>query len=236
MQLGEPADLGLSPRLVGEVGEGRAAPERESLAQAPARSRRLGSARLGDEPLEAVQVETVRLDDELVARRARDDHVAAERLAELGDVRLQDLRRRGRRAAGPEILDQPVARDGLTRVQEQDREQRTRLRRVQRDDAAVGDGFERPEYAEVHGGSAPNVAPSPPPCALERRCTGTAPALYLPWGGGAESRVEHTSSQPRAGGIEMTASAPRTTAGPAVGPATPTLDEEAARFTRRPDR
>ena len=79
--------------------------------------------------------------------------LAAERLAELGDVRLQDLRRRGRRATRPEILDQPVARDRLTRVQKQDREQRTRLRRVQRDDAAVGDGFERPEYAEVHGGS-----------------------------------------------------------------------------------
>ncbi len=134
-----------------------------------------------------MQVETIRLDDELVARGPRDDHVAAERLAELGDVRLQDLRRRGRRAAVPEILDQPVTRHGLARVQEQDREQRTRLRRVQRDDAAIGDGFERPEYAEVHGGSVERSTLSP--LRPGARCTGTRPALYRPWSGRAESRV-----------------------------------------------
>ena len=101
-----------------------------------------------------MQVEAVRLDDELVAGRPGDDHVAAERLPELGDVRLQDLRRRGRRAALPEVLDQPVARHRLAGVQQQNREQRTWLRRVQRDDVAVGDDFERPEYAEVHGAHA----------------------------------------------------------------------------------
>ena len=37
----EPADLALRPRLVGELGEWRAAPEREGLAQALGRGRRL---------------------------------------------------------------------------------------------------------------------------------------------------------------------------------------------------
>ena len=137
MKLLQPADLALRPRLVGELGERRAAPEREGLAQPLGRGRRLGPARLGHEALEAVQIEAARLDAELVAPRPRDDHVVAERLAELGDVRLQDLRRSGRRAAGPEILDQPVARHGLVRVQEQDRQERTWLRRVQRDNAPV---------------------------------------------------------------------------------------------------
>ena len=159
----EPADLTLRPWLVGELDEWRAAPEREGLPQALGCGRRLCPSRLGHETLEAVQIETIRLDAELVARRPGDDRLVAERLAELGDVRLQDLRRRGRRTTGPEILDQPVARHGLVRVQEQDRQERTWLRRIQRDDAAFGYRFERPEYAEVHGSSLTN---------------GAAPALY----------------------------------------------------------
>ena len=93
----EPTDLGLRPRLVGEVDQRRAAPQRERLPQAPGRDRRLRASSLRHEALEAVQIETVRLDAKLVARRPGDDHLVAEGLAELGDVRLQDLRRRRRR-------------------------------------------------------------------------------------------------------------------------------------------
>ena len=57
VKLLEPTDLTLRPRLVGELGERRAAPEREGLAQALGSGRRLGPARLGDETLEAVQIE-----------------------------------------------------------------------------------------------------------------------------------------------------------------------------------
>ena len=101
----------LRERLVAELGKRRAAPERERLAQRRLRPAAL-PPRLGHQPLEAVQVEVARLDPELIARRAGDDRVGAERLAQLGDVPLQDLRRRGRRTTGPEILDQPVAREG----------------------------------------------------------------------------------------------------------------------------
>ena len=58
MKLLQPADLALRPRLVGELGERRAAPELERLPQPLGCGRRLGSSRLGHEPLEAVQIET----------------------------------------------------------------------------------------------------------------------------------------------------------------------------------
>ena len=58
-------------------------------------------------------------------------------------------------------------RHGLVRVQQQDRQERTWLRRLQRDDAAFGYRFERPEYAEVHSDDPPpNKAAAP---ALYRR-------------------------------------------------------------------
>ena len=69
-----------------------------------------------------MQIETTRIDAELVARGSSDDHLVAERLTELGDVFLQDLRGSGRRAPGPEIIDQPVGPYGLVRVEEQDRQ------------------------------------------------------------------------------------------------------------------
>ena len=150
MTLLEPADLPLRPWLVRELDEWRAAPEREGLSQAVGCCRRLCRSRLGHETLEAVQIEATRLDAELIARRPGEDHVVADRFAELGDVRSQDLRRGGRRTTSPEILDQPVARDGFTRAEKQDREESTRLCCVQPDDAAVGDNLERPKDAEIH--------------------------------------------------------------------------------------
>ena len=134
-----------------------------------------------------MQIEAIRLDAELVAPRPRDDHVVAERLAELGDVRLQDLRRSGRRTTSPEILDQPVARHGLASVQEQDRQERTWLRRVQRDNA--------PSATASSGPSTRNSM---------AHCNGAAPLLYRRYTSGAESgsyaasspfsRSQHSSS------------------------------------------
>jgi len=127
--------------------------ERERLTQLARRVRWGCPSRLGHETLEPVHVQAACLDAKLVAGRSRRDRVSAERPPELGDVRLQDLRRRGRRLVGPEILDQTVARDRLVHVEQQDREERPRLRRAQRDRAAFGDSFERPEDAELHRSS-----------------------------------------------------------------------------------
>ena len=185
VKLPKPTDLVLRPRLVRELDERRAAPEREGFAQALGSGPRLCSTRLGHEVLEAVQIETAGRDAQLVARRPGDDRVAAERLAELRDVRLQDLRRGGRWTTGPESLDQPVAPHGLIRMQEQNREESAWLRRIGCDDATSGYRFERPENAELHCGlrSERNTLPPMRPGA---RYTGAAPPLErqrraLPW-------------------------------------------------------
>ena len=77
------------------------------------------------------------------------DHIAAERPAELRDIGLENLRGRERWAAGPELLDQAVTRNRLVRPKKQDREQRPRLSRIQRDNAAPGNHLERTEDPEL---------------------------------------------------------------------------------------
>ena len=56
-KLFEPFDLGPRPVLVGELVQGRAAPEREGLPQQAARRRRRGGPGIREQLLEAVQVE-----------------------------------------------------------------------------------------------------------------------------------------------------------------------------------
>ena len=146
----EPCDLGLRPGLVGELGQRLSSPERERLPQHPVRLRRGGSPRVRDELLEPEQVERPRIGTKLVRRGGGPDHVAAERPAELRDVLLQDLRRGGGRSSAPQIVDQAVTRHELVRVEEQDREERPLLRRIQGNDAALGDRLEWPEDAEFH--------------------------------------------------------------------------------------
>ena len=127
--------------LVLEVGERPASPEAEPLAH------RFGSLlgftlleqspAFGDQELETAQVELVILDEEHVARRLRDEQlrvaavVGLEQLAQPGHVRLQRrLGICGRRLA-PELLDEPVARDDLSRAQEKQGEQCFLLRSSQ---------------------------------------------------------------------------------------------------------
>ena len=62
-QILQPAGLDARERLLVELGQRRPAPQRERLAQQPRRARGLGRcARLGDEPLEPLQVDRLRLD------------------------------------------------------------------------------------------------------------------------------------------------------------------------------
>ena len=143
----EPPDLRRGERLVGEVVERRAAPQRERLAQR--------AAVLADvsEALEAQRVDGVGVDAQLVAAPARDDlRVGArELLAQLGDEHLHELRRRGRRPVAPQPLDQPVGRDRGVGVQREDREQRARLRAAQRQGATIVGGLDQTQKTDLHG-------------------------------------------------------------------------------------
>ena len=82
-QLLEPRRLEPGEGLVGEVGERRAAPQPERLAQLRRASSRVLSSPLRDEPLEAAEIRLLGRGLERVAGIAGDDHFCAERLAEL---------------------------------------------------------------------------------------------------------------------------------------------------------
>ncbi len=124
-QLLQTRDRRLRERLVGEIRERRPTPEPERLAQQPGSGGGIGRGSLLDEPLEAADVELVAVEPQDVAGRARDEQrgAGAERLAQPRDARLQRRRARLGRLARPELLDQPVRRDDLVGVEEQEREQ-----------------------------------------------------------------------------------------------------------------
>ena len=154
VKLLEPADLVAGERLVGEVGERRAAPERERLAQQQ-RSRSGSPAACALLPFfellpEAVDVELARLDTERITSRLRLQTVVAQDAAQLRDIVLEDLRRRRRRPLVPELVDQPVGRKGLVRMDQQKREQRPLLAAPERELSSLVADLERTEDAEIH--------------------------------------------------------------------------------------
>ena len=144
----QPRDRRLRERVVGEVCKRRPAPQRERLVQPVRGSLRIRSRRLVAQPLEAVEVEPAGLDPQRVPGRPRQDHVGAERPAQLRDVDVEALRGVRRRMRAPDVLDQPVGRDDLVRVHEQHREHGARLAFRQRQRAVLADRLERPEHLE----------------------------------------------------------------------------------------
>jgi hypothetical protein len=152
-------DLGLRERLVGQVGKRCSTPHRERLGQQPRRGQRLGFTGLGDEPLEAREVELGRIDPQDIARGARHQPVVAELLAQPRDVFLDALGDRRRRRRPPQLVDQPLRRDYLVGVQQQHRQQRPLLAPAQRQPAIVLDHLQRAEKPEIH-----RVEPTVPRC------------------------------------------------------------------------
>ena len=148
-ELAEARRLRLDERLVLEVGERRASPERERVAQRRGTRPRIFVPRAREQPLELVQVELTRCDSEQVAGAACLQHVAgaAQCLPERRDVDLDRLHRGWRDLAGPERLRETIGRDDLVRVQQQEREQRPLPR-------------ERPDRAGARR-RAPRAAPGP---------------------------------------------------------------------------
>ena len=151
----EPTDLVLGERLIGELRERRAAPHRERFAQQRRRTLRVtGGLRRAPvrEPLpEPVDVELTLPDTECITSCQRLQTVVAQYAAQLGDVVLEDLRRRRRRLLAPELVDQPVRRERFVRVDQQEREQRTLLAAADaRPSPPVVADLERTEDVEIH--------------------------------------------------------------------------------------
>ena len=124
-QVLEPADLRGGERLVGDVGERVAAPQRERLARAT----------LLHQVLEADRVDVVVGQLQLVAAAAGHDSnaVAVEQPAQVRHVELQHLRRARRRLLPPQALDEAIGRHRPARLEREHREHRPLLARAQLD-------------------------------------------------------------------------------------------------------
>jgi hypothetical protein len=163
-QLVEPGDLALRERLIGEVRQRRPAPQRQRHLKR--RRGALGAARgefappLCEEPLEAMRVEALRIEPQLVAvlpcrdRRGRTVALPArERLAQPGDVHLHRLGGAGRRTLPPQLVDQPIGTKRLIGMQHKQGQQRTLPAAAQPDHPTPVKGLERAKNAEVHASS-----------------------------------------------------------------------------------
>jgi len=149
-QLLEPAPLRLHERLVRQIRERVAAPEVERLLQQLGPLGGGAAGGLRDECLEPREVELVGSDPEHVAGRMRDEDVRPERLSQRRDEVLQRPEGLGGRLLPPERLDDAVGREHFVRVQEQQRQQRARLRSAEHGRIDPGN-LERPEDAVLHG-------------------------------------------------------------------------------------
>ena len=76
--------------------------------------------------------------------------VGVQCLTQPRDVRLQRLQRCGRRARSPKIVDQPVSRDDLIGVQQQNRQQRPLLVATEPDRAIPIADLQRTENPKIH--------------------------------------------------------------------------------------
>jgi hypothetical protein len=154
-QLFEPLALDLHEALVGEVGEGRAAPERRRLPESRGRGRGVSggasSASRIDELRAPDGIDVPWLDGEDVAAGPglEPGGLGAEDLAQVRDVHPEasggGLHRRGR----PHLLDQPLGGDDLVGVEEQQRERRPLLAATEGHQPAVDAGLQRTEHPDV---------------------------------------------------------------------------------------
>ena len=153
-QLLEPVRFRDRERLEPQVGESGSPPE---CQRGPEVARGLPCVAGGEvlatqrkQPLEAIEVQLVGHDLEHVAGRPPRYATVSERLAQPRDVVVERVGGGRWRALSPDAVDQPVARDGGVRVQQQDREERALLGPAQRQVLTVSLDRERPEYREVH--------------------------------------------------------------------------------------
>ena len=164
-QLVQALDLGLGERLVGDIGQGGAAPQRESaLERAGGLLRAAGgelAATLGDELLEPVRVDPLTIERQPIAALVRDHDSfplgatpvgRGQRLAQPRDLHIQRLARTGRRSLAPQVVDEPIDAQCLVDVEEQEHQQHALPAAAQCDDPTLVEHLEWTEDAEIHGG------------------------------------------------------------------------------------
>ena len=161
------AGLGTGERRVGGVGERGAAPEREGVHEGLRGRGGVRGARLKDESAEALEVELARLHPQLVARTARLHPSRPEQSAQAVHRHLEGVRRRLGCAFPPEAIDEPLARDELVPVQQQEGEQGALPGAAEGHGAPAARHLERAENPELEPcvsarqtSAVPSVSPS----------------------------------------------------------------------------
>ena len=149
--------------VVREVGERRAAPQGERLAE-----RRRGTGRISllecpaavvRQLLESLQVESPGLDANDIPGAAGLDRLLPQGLAQPGDVPLDEVRGRARRVVPPETVDQPRrGNDDVGSAEEQD-ERRPLLGRAEPRGTSVHRYLQRAEHAILDGHRATILPP-----------------------------------------------------------------------------
>ena len=145
----ETTDRILREAPVGEVGQRRPRPEPERLSQRARPLPRRHPPRLQHEPLEAAHVDRLGIDPQPVAGRPRLERLGAEQLPQARHAVLHVGRRRGRRSPLPQLVDQPVERHDVVRLQEEERHQRALLRPTQPDRHTPHTSLQRAQHAEL---------------------------------------------------------------------------------------
>jgi hypothetical protein len=112
------------------------------------RSQRLPA--LLEQLFEAVAVEPAAADLEHVPRPPRHEQAVPERPAQVRDVVLDDLCRRRRGSFAPELIDQPLDRDGLVRMRDQQRQEGALSAAAEWDRSIARADLERSEDSELH--------------------------------------------------------------------------------------
>jgi hypothetical protein len=150
----EPGGDGLAEVGPGHLGQGRAAPEAERLAQGRGGRGRvgaqLGPAR-GGQLLEPDDVGVARVEREPVAGRPGLDHRLGQRPAQPGDQGLQRVRGAGRGLVGPQAVDELAGRHDLAGAKRQHDQQRAQpgpadLEHLSR----AGADLQRSEHRDLH--------------------------------------------------------------------------------------
>ena len=147
-------DLTLRERLVPEIRKRRAAPQTQRLPQARSRRGRVTArkrgAPVGRQPLELIQVKLARRSRQNVAAATGEQDISPDRLAQAGNVGLKHLPRGRRSALPPQLLNQPLTRDHLTAVQQQNRQHRALPGTPQRPRNIPLRRLKRTENPELH--------------------------------------------------------------------------------------
>jgi hypothetical protein len=150
----EPRDRSLREGHAAEIGECRAAPDAERLAE-QLRSRLRSTLSqcerpLLGEPLEPTQIELVGWDVQHVTGRAGlDCRLRAQHLTEVGDLPLHLGDGGGGRGTRVEIVGEAVDRHDAVRTEEEDRESRALSRTSEPKRLAVSGDLERPQDPEL---------------------------------------------------------------------------------------